>query len=220
MPKEKTHELLIKKAEQIRAASDIVTEKTQDWQVIRQFMNARHSEIILTPKQQEKMNRYKFIYDQLSSGRYTKSDVINQLMNKSLFGISMAQAYEDIRCSAELFSSVLHVSRQFELVNEIEIAKKARAKCEAICDFKSAAAYSKVIKDLIGMLPDEEIHPGEDFEGHEVTAVFDPSLLGAPPVNMKEVLSMLNTRHKASINIDMFEELEYSDVKNEKETTL
>mgnify|MGYP001562103256 CR=1 FL=1 len=44
---EKAHQLLIRKAEQVRNASEILLEKTRDWQVIKQFMSSRLSEINL-----------------------------------------------------------------------------------------------------------------------------------------------------------------------------
>lgn len=208
------------KADQVRTASEILLEKTRDWQLIKQFMSSRHAEIILTDDQERKLERYKFIYDQLSSGRYTKAQVIAQLMNDKLYKVSISQAYEDIRCSAELFTAVININKQFELNNEIEIAKKARAKCLEVLDFKNAAAFAKVIKDLIALLPDEELHPGEDFEGHEIEAVFNPALLGAPDVDMKEVLKTINEKRKVKVNIDMFNDIEFEDVKNEEAAPL
>lgn len=211
---EKAHQLLIRKAEQVRNASEILLEKTRDWQVIKQFMSSRLSEIKLTDEQERKMERYVYINAQLSGGKYSKAQVISQLMNEKIFGVSMAQAYEDLRCTAELFTSAININKQYEINLLLEIAKMAQAKCHEIFDFKGGAMYARVIKDLIAMLPDEELHPGEDFEGHEIEAVFNPLLLGAPAVDMKEVLKAINEKRKVKINIDMFDDIEI--VKDEK----
>ena len=211
---EKVDQLMMIKAEQVRSAAEILLEKTVDWQVIREFMSNRHNEIVLSDEQERKLTRYKFIYDQLSGGKYSKSQIIGQLMNEKLYGVSISQAYEDIRCSGELFTSVIHFNKQFELNNEIEIAKAARAKCLEVFDFKNAAAFAKVIKDLIAIQPDEEDTPGKDFEGHTVEAVFDPQLLGAPDIDMKEVLAALNAKRKVAIKIDMFDNIEFEENDN------
>lgn len=216
----KVHELLQLKTEQVRYGSNILAEKTRDWQLIKEFMSNRLGEIVLTPDQAKKLQRYKFIYDQLSSGKYSKSQIVNQLTKDELFGVSIQQAYEDIRCSNELFSAVINFDKQFELNNEIEIAKNARAKCLEVCDFKNAAAFAKVIKELISLKPDEEDHAGDDFEGHQVEAVFDPRLLGAPEIDMKEVLATLNAKRKVAIKIDMFDHLDFEEKINEEETAL
>lgn len=205
---EKVEALLMRKAEQVRSAAEILLEKTTDWQVIKEFMSNRHSEIVLSTQQEKKLERLKFIYDQQSSGRYTKAQIIAQLTNEKLYNVSLSQAYEDIRNSAELFTSVVHFKKQFELNNEIEICKAARAKALELLDFKSVAALSRNIKDLIALQPDEEDSSAEMFEGHKMEAVFDPALLGAPTViNMKEVLDAINKKRAVKINIDMFEEL-------------
>ena len=160
------------------------------------------------------MERYVYINAQLSGGKYSKAQVISQLMNEKIFGVSMAQAYEDLRCTAELFTSAININKQYEINLLLEIAKMAQAKCHEIFDFKGGAMYARVIKDLIAMLPDEELHPGEDFEGHEIEAVFNPLLLGAPAVDMKEVLKAINEKRKVKIKIDMFDDIEI--VKDEK----
>ena len=62
---------------------------------------------------------------------------------------------------------------------------------------------------MLKELPDEEENPAELFEGHQIEAVFDPTLLGAPAVDMKEVLKAINEKRDKKIQIDMFEELSY-----------
>ncbi len=173
-------------------------------------------DITLSPVQERKLARYKFIYDQLGSGRYTKSQVISQLMNEKIWGVSMSQAYEDIRCCTELFTFVTAPKKQFELNLQLEIAKAAQAKCMEVFDFKAAAAFGKVIKDLVAMLPDEEDVPGQDFEGHTLEGVFDPRLLGGPAVDMIEVLKTINAKRKVPINLDLFEHLKFEETTNEE----
>ena len=214
---EKVEMLLKIKAESVRAGADLISDRTMDWQLIKQYMTNRHKELVLTADQQRKLERYQFIYNQLVSGKYTDRDVVLQL--KKLFNVSEAQAYEDLNCSRELFTSVININRQFELNNELQIAKAARGKCLEVLDFKNAAAFGKVIKDLIAMLPEEEVSPGMDFEGHILEAVFDPSLLGAPDIDMEEVLRVLNEKRNVPVKIDMFSHLDYEEVKKDDEET-
>ncbi len=209
---EKLHKLLIKKAEQVQYGAQIVVDKIKDWQVIKQYMCNRLNDIELTDIQQKKLERYQFAYNQLVSGKYTDTDVVNQLIK--LFKIKTTQAYEDLNCCRELFNSVINVNKQFEISNELQIAKAARAKCLEIFDFKNAAALLKVIQNLIAMLPDQNDNPGELFEGHVIEAVFDPALLGAPKVDMKEVLTAINAKRNVPIKIDMFEELDNETIDN------
>ena len=203
------------KANQIREASELLIEKTMDWQVIKKFMVNRFEDIVLTVQQKKKLDRYQFIYNQLVDGKYTDSQVVT--MNAKFFDISIQQSYEDIRCTRELFNSVININRQFELNNELQIAKKARAKAMEVLDHKAAAAYGKLIRDILALLPEDDSILGLDFEGHSIEAIFNPKLLGAPDVDMKEVLKSINAKRKVPINTDMFDFLE--EIPTDEKTT-
>ena len=206
----KVNEVFRQRAEAVRSGAELLYEKTRDWQLIKKFMCNRSEDFALNAVQQLKLERYNFIYNQLVCGRYSDREVVNTVV--TLYGISQVQAYEDMSCSRELFNAVLNINKRFELNNELQIAKDARRKCMELQDFKSAAAFGKLIKEILVSIEDEELSPGEDFEGHEIEAVFDPSLLGAPAVNMKEVLAAINAKRKVPIKIDMFEHLKYEEV--------
>ena len=210
MSENKLNEILRHRAEQVRAGALIVAEKTNDWQQIKRYITNRMEEHELTPKQREKFDRYQFIYNQLVTGKYTEADVVFQL--KRLFKVSPTQAYEDIAATREVFLSTISFNRNFEIKIELEIAKAARAKLLEVQNFKEARAYHKVIMQLMEMMPEEADHPGMDFEGHQLEAVFDPRLLGAPDVDMEAVLKVINENRKVPINIDMFTHLNYEDV--------
>lgn len=212
---EKVEMLFQIKANQIREASELLIEKTMDWQVIKKFMVNRFEDIVLTVQQKKKLDRYQFIYNQLVDGKYTDSQVVT--MNAKFFDISIQQSYEDIRCTRELFNSVININRQFELNNELQIAKKARAKAMEVLDHKAAAAYGKLIRDILALLPEDDSIPGLDFEGHSIEAIFNPKLLGAPDVDMKEVLKSINAKRKVPINTDMFDFLE--EIPTDEKTT-
>ncbi len=201
--------LLIKRAEQIKNATELLIAKTNDWQIIKQFLCNRLNEVELTEMQQKKLERYQFVYNQLVSGKYTEQDVITMLMKS--FGIKINQAYEDMNCARELFTSVININKRFELQIELQSAKDMKRKCIEIGDFKTAGAIQKNIVAIMAMLPDEEENPAELFEGHEIEAVFDPKLLGAPDVNMKEVLAAINAKRKVAINTDLFENIPYEE---------
>ncbi len=133
--------------------------------------------------------------------------------NKSLYDISLSQAYEDLSCTRELFNSVVNINKQFEINLELQINRNYQRKCEELGDFKAVAALQKNRALLLKLLPDEDINPGEMFEGHVFEAVFDPRLLGAPDIDMKEVLKAVNEKRNKKINIDLFDDIPYEIIK-------
>lgn len=201
--------VLQKKAEQVRYATEILLQQTQDWQTIQEFLSNRVQEIELNDRQKGKLKRYQYIYDQLSSGKYTDTEVRSQI--SKIFLISSSQAYEDINCAREIFNSVININKQFELKMELQSARDLKRKCAEIGDYKNAFQAQKCIIEILKTLPDEETNAGELFKDHHWEVTFDPALLGAPPVNMLEVLAALNAKRNKKINLDMFEELSFTE---------
>jgi hypothetical protein len=214
---EKAHELLMQRAEQVRSGAEILLEKTRDWQIIKDYMSRRYSELHLelTESQQAKLDLYSFIYAQLGRGKFTTPQIICQLQN--LHGRSLSQAYEDIRFTKELFGEIASINKLFELNNQLEIAKRCQSKCEELLDFKNAKAFGALIRDIIADIPDAEDTQALDFHGYNIDAVFDPKLLGdvRQDVNMKEILTAINAKRKVPIKIDMFEELNVENPEDE-----
>jgi hypothetical protein len=214
------HDKLVKRAEVVRTAAERMAERTYDWQMIRDFISNRIQDIPLTAQQEKKLERYQYIYNQMVSGKYTKNEILNQLINKKLFGISLQQAYEDLDCAQELWNTVINVKRNLELSIELEINRALRRNCVEVGDLKTAATFSKEINSLMKLMPEEEDTTADLFEGHIIEAVFDPTLLGAPEIDMREILEMINAKRKAKINIDMFAtDISHEDVTNANETT-
>lgn len=203
---------LQKKAEAVEAQAEFIMAKTRDWQVIKQYMSNRINEIVLTPEQQKKMERYQYIYNELVAGKSTNQQIVQQV--KNFFKIELTQAYEDMNAAREVFTSVINVNKQFELNLALELNTKYKNKAEAMGDLKALAAFEKNREKLIALLPDEEEKP-IDFQGHIYELTFDPILLGAPKINMKELLAEINAKRKKPIKIDMFEELEYESSDND-----
>lgn len=208
---------LQQRATQISYATEILLEKTRDWQMIREYLCNRLRDTKLTETQQMKMKRYEFIYNQLVSAKYTDQEVLSQVMN--LFDVGLPQAYEDLNCSREVFNSAISINKKFEIKMELQSAKDMKRKCVELCDFKAAAAIQKNIIALTAMLPDLEEYPATQFAGHEIEAVFNPELLGAPPVDMKEVLAAINAKRKVKIKTELFETLDFDDYGSNKEAT-
>lgn len=214
------HDKLVQKAEVVRTAAERLAERTYDWQMIRDFISNRVDDYHLTPQQEKKLERYQYIYNQMVSGKYTKNEILNQLTNKKLFGISLVQAYEDLACSQELFATTININRNFEINLQLEINRNLMRKAEELGDLKAAAQFEKNRALLLKLLPEEEDTTAELFEGHIIEAVFDPTLLGAPEIDMREVLKMINEKRKVKINIDMFAtDIPHEDVNNADETT-
>ena len=205
--------LLQEKSEQVSNATNLLVQKTCDWQVIKQYISNRIDDINLTPTQQEKLKRYNYIYNQLVSGRYTENEVINQVMK--IFEVKIVQAYEDINCTREIFLTTLNINKRFELKMEYESAKDMKRRCIEIGDFKTAAAIQKNIALLLREIEDDEETPADLFEGIFIEATFNPELLGAPPISKKEIndlLSSINAKRNKKINVDFLDELEYEDL--------
>ena len=209
----KLKEVLSARASQLQTTAELLMDKTRDWQIIKQYLCNRFNDFELTDKQQEKLKRYQYVYNQLVSGKYTEKEVLNQLIN--LYNIKLTQAYEDINATKEIFPSFININKRFEIIIEKEILKDARRKCLELGDHKSAAAYSKVIQSLLASIEDDEDSAGELFEGHKIEATFDPRLLGAVDINMKEVLEAINAKRSVKINIDLFEHLDATDIDHE-----
>jgi hypothetical protein len=206
---EKAHTLLIEKADQVRKGAEILIDKTRNWQVIKQYLSNRLNEIVLNKDQEKQLERYQFIYNDLVSSKYTEHEVMNRLMN--MYGIKLNQAYEDLNCSKELFTTVININKIFELQVELQSARDMKRKCIEIQDFKTAAALQKNIIAITAMFPDAEENAGDLFEGHTIEAVFDPRLLGAPDVNMDEILTAINAKRKTKINTKLFQPISFED---------
>jgi hypothetical protein len=57
------------------------------------------------------------------------------------------------------------------------------------------------------MIPEEDKSLIDDFVPHTYVLTFDPSLIGAPPVDMKAVMDYINQRRKGG-NTSAIEEAE------------
>ena len=206
------------KSEQIRSGAQLLMTRTSDWQIIKQFLCNRLDNISLTPEQQKKLERYQFIYNQLVSGKYTKQEVITQL--QKLYKLRLTQIYDDINCTQEIFSTVININKLFEVQLELGSARDMKRKCLEAFDFKTAAMIQKNIIAILAALPDEESNPGEDFEGHIFEPVFDPRLLGAPDIDMNELLTAINAKRKVKIKTDMFQDIPFDQTKDETKNPL
>ena len=126
----------------------------------------------------------------------------------------MAQAYEDINCAKEVFTSLINLNKLFELQLQLENNRHMLIKANELNDMKAYAALEKNRVLLIKQIPIEDSCPGEMFEGHTYELTFDPSLLGGPKIGKKEMielLKMINEKRNKKINIDMFEELYFDE---------
>ena len=207
-------QILQRKAEQVSRASELILARTNDWQLIREYMNGRMEEWELTPDQIEKKNRYQYIYNQKVSGKYTNAEVVNQVQR--LYKIESSQAYEDMKCADELFTSLINVDKQLELKLKLEINKSYQRKCLELGDMKSLAKFEKNGIEIAKLIEEMEDDRGELFQGHVFEMTFDPSLLGAAPISKKDMMDLMNRineKRGKKIRTDMFEELEFTDVK-------
>lgn len=207
--------ILKNKAEQISRAAEIIMAVTRDWQVIREYLNNRLSEWELTEVQKEKKERYQYIYNQKVSGRYTNVEIVSQVQR--LYKVETSQAYEDMKCADELFTSIINVDKQLELKLKLEINKSYQRKCMETGDMKTLAKIEKNGIEIAKLLEDMDDDRGELFEGHVFEMTFDPSLLGEQAKiskkDMLDLMNKINEKRSKKIRTDMFEELEFTEVK-------
>lgn len=197
---------LMKKADGVKAAAELLVSKTRDWQVIKAYLTNRlGDQLELTAEQERKKTRYEFIYNQLVSGKYTDEEVRQMVMKT--YKIKSVQAYEDMNCAREIFYSVININKRFEINLQLQVNRSMMRKAEELGDFRAVAQLEKNRALLLKLLPDEEENPAEMFEGHTIEPVFDPQLLGGPVIDMNEVLKAINDKRKVKINTDMFTEI-------------
>jgi len=205
------------KAQQISYATEILLNETKNWQAIRQFLVSRMKEFKLTPAQDELLQRYQFIYNQLVSGKFTDKEII-ELVQKA-YNCSMKTAYVDLNSTRELFASTININKVFELTLQLQINRNMLRKADEISDMKSYAALEKNRIAMIALLPDVEQPDGGMFEGHEIEAVFDPELIGADNIDMKKVIEEINQKRKVKIKSHLFTDIPHEPV-DEKKTPL
>ncbi|MBC7509378.1 MAG: hypothetical protein H7320_11630 [Ferruginibacter sp.] len=205
---------LKKKAADIVRNVESLTERTRDWQMVKQYLSNRLGDLKLTEKQQVKMQRYQFIYNQSISGKYTETDILNAVMK--MYGIEQTQAYDDLAASKEVFSSVVNINKKFELNVQLQVNRNLMRKAEEICDLKAAAAFEKNRIALLALIEDQEENPGELFEGHQFENVFDPAIIGAASVDLKELMTVINEKRKVKIKPELFQHLEFIDIPHEQ----
>lgn len=204
---------LQRRAAEVAAGAEALMAKTRDWQLIQQYYCNRLGEEFLTDEQKKKRDRYQFVYNALVTGKYTTPQVVNQLI--SIYKIKSTQAYEDVKCTKELWPSFANLNRQFELQVELDINRKMLNKAAEIGDMKAYAQLEKNRIKMLQLLPEETDTPADLFEGHEIEPVFNPALIGAPTItteDLKDLLKSINAKRSKPFNMDLFEDLDFEEV--------
>lgn len=180
---------LQKQALELEARIDYITEQTNDFQTIRAYMNNRLDQIKLTPGQNEKLRRWQYIYDQLSTGKYSDDDIRSQLVVH--FHIEDQLARSDIRQAQELFSTTIAINKKFRIIMDLKLLDKMQRKASTNNDLDAYAKLQKTKNELYKMLPDEEEMPGDYFQPRTNIFEFNPSLLGVNPIPEEKVKALL-----------------------------
>jgi hypothetical protein len=203
---QRTPKQMVEKTNAIIQGATILASKTSDWQTIKKFLSNRIDNIQLTATQKKKLERYQFTYNQLSSGKFVDKEVVQQL--SSIYGIDQSTAYEDLSDAKELFGFLFSINKLFEIKVQLDLNRIMMQKAKEVSDFRGFAALEKNRTELLKLIPEIEDTPGEHFTPHINEIVFDPSLIGAPEVNMNELLKMINERRGVTINLDAIPEAE------------
>jgi hypothetical protein len=203
---QRTPKQMVDKTNAIIQGATILASKTSDWQTIKQFLSNRVNNIQLTATQKKKLERYQFTYNQLSSGKFVEKEVVEQL--STIYGVDKSTAYEDLSDAKELFGFLFSINKLFEIKVQLDLNRIMQQKAKDVNDFRGFAALEKNRTELLKLIPEIEDTPGEHFTPHINEIVFDPSLIGAPEVNMNELLKMINERRGVTINLDAIPEAE------------
>lgn len=197
---------LVAKMESIAQGAMTIAEHTSDWQLIRDYISNRIDGLKLTAKQQEKLKRYQFVYNQLSTGRYIDKEVVSQL--KKQYGIEDSQAYQDLRDAKEVFNVVFNINKAFELKLTLDRNWVMMQKAAEINDLKAYAQLEKNRQKLLEMVPDVEKSLADVFQPHTFVLKFDPALIGAPEVDMAAIEAYINQRKRKGGNTKGIDEAE------------
>lgn len=175
----------------LTASVDHAMETINDFQMVRKFMYNRLGDAMKLSETQEMMlKRYQFVYDQFSTGKYSESDIVHQLIAQ--FGITEATARQSIARAKELFNNTLSLKRLFEIKLDIETTNRLIRKAEKANRFDDVAKLMKVKVELYKLLPDEEEVPADYFEPRKNEFMYDPHLLGVEPVSQGEIQKVLD----------------------------
>lgn len=211
MRQEKAKDVMLNRTRQIMAGAEMLAKETNDWQLIQAYLTRRIEGIELSPVQQEKLERYQFIYNQLVSGKYTDLDV-SEMIQES-YGISYVQALQDMRDAKELFSASFNINKQFELKAQMEINRMLIQQAKDAGDFRAATQFEKNRVKMISLIEDQSESLADDFKGHTNILVFDPALLGIEPLEqekLEDLVKDIMAQHggKVSYNLGDIEEAE------------
>jgi hypothetical protein len=152
-------------------------------------MTNRVNEFTLSPMQEFKLKRYQFIYDQLSSGKYSDKEV--REMTMKMFNIAENQAMSDMKTSQELFSTTLSVNKKFKILLQIQHLEKMQRKARDNNKLDEYSKLQRVMNELLRMLPDEIETPTDNFEPRKNVIMYDPSILGVQKVPDAEIKDLL-----------------------------
>lgn len=189
--------------------SQVRTREAKDWKMIVEYMTNRDKDITLTKVQQDKLDQYQYMYNQFISCK-SQRVVIDNFMKK--YEVSERIALRNMLSMQELFGHCMKIDKAFELNVQLQIAKDLQRKCEAIQDFKSAAGFQKNATNILRLLKDEDLCPGENFEGITIECVFDPTLIGGDPItraDFDELVNEINKNRTKKINPKFYEALDF-----------
>jgi hypothetical protein len=217
-----TRDLIKLNAEKIAITALSVASKTNDWQVVKEYISSRVENFPLTDKQKELFEVYNFCYANLISGKYNSAQLVNVISKKYACDVRHAQNY--LNATKEIYDTTLSLNKGLELSIELEVCRKHRNMCVDRGDLKTAEAYSKTILSIL-----KEIKEKEDanlgFEGIFIEATFDPTLLGVPLISrddIKDVLVKINQSRNKKLDLNLFlNEIPLTDceiIENEKDT--
>lgn len=186
--------LLQTKEQKLIEAAELAAESTDDYLAIKEFLTRRINNMQLTQRQQQRLEKYEFIYNQLVSGKYTETEVLDMVSVR--YGLEKAMCRSYIIDAKDIFSTSFNINKAFELKVQLDLNRVEMQKASMRGDLKAYAMLEKNRISIAKLLPDPEEESHEDYEGHVIVPVFDPSLLGINPINKHDVARLLEDIQK------------------------
>ena len=139
-----------------------------------------YSEIQLTDKQKQLLDRWRYADERLREHRYTQEQVVKFIMGK--YTVCRDTAYRDLKNAERLFISLYPLNKKYEIQNRIEFLKKKIHDQYIGGDPIGASMNEKTLQKYIGMFPETQLPHSPKIIVFEIagTAPVTPSAEGLP----------------------------------------
>lgn len=201
---------LLEQVDELVRVAEHTASLVNDFTTVRDFMRGRVANIKLNKRQEELMELYKLVYMEMCNGKLNKSTLASHLVAYKRVG-SYRTAVQVIDQALEVYGRLFNIDKQIEFVIMLETNKRMMARAERAGDFKAFAALEKSRLSLLKQIERQEDDSASHFTGYTIDAVYNPRLLGVEPVDVHEVLRIVNNKRGVKIGMEWARGMEIED---------